>query len=161
MFYADVIKKFNSAQVKYAIVGGIAVNLHGYVRMTVDMDIILELEDKNLAKAVTIMRESGFTCKVPVDPIGLADTKTRQDWIENKNLKALNFYRKSEEVDFVIDTNVKYENVKISILSIRDIHYPIVSKEDLIKMKTGTGREKDKEDIRNLLNLIEIEKGLF
>ena len=161
MFYADVIKKFNSAQVKYAIVGGVAVNLHGYVRMTVDMDIILELEDKNLAKAVTIMRESGFTCKVPVDPIGLADTKTRQDWIENKNLKALNFYRKSEEVDFVIDTNVKYENVKISILSIRDIHYPIVSKEDLIKMKTGTGREKDKEDIRNLLNLIEIEKGLF
>lgn len=85
MFYGSIIKKFNEADVKYAIVGGVAVNLHGYIRMTSDLDIILEMEDNNIVKAISILKESGFNCKIPVDPMGLADTDVRNDWIKNKN----------------------------------------------------------------------------
>ncbi|MBO1225691.1 MAG: hypothetical protein JYX80_14815 [Candidatus Scalindua sediminis] len=114
MFYEEIIRKFNNAGVRYAIVGGVAVNLHGHIRMTADLDILLELEDNNLAKAVTTLRESGFAFKgkIPVDPMGLADSNTRSDWIKNKNMKALNFYRGTEEVDLVIDSPVKYEDAK-------------------------------------------------
>lgn len=157
MFYEEIIRKFNNAGVKYAIVGGVAVNLHGHVRMTVDLDIILEMEDNNLAKAVTILKESGFSCKIPVDPMGLADANTRNDWIKNKNLKALNFYRGAEEVDLVVVSPVKYEDAQKLIFAVKDTHYPVVSKEDLIKMKEVTGRHHDIDDIRKLKTLIELD----
>jgi hypothetical protein len=157
MFYEEVIRKFNNAGVRYAIAGGIAVNLHGHIRMTADLDILLELEDNNLAKAVTTLKESGFVCKVPVDPMGLADSNTRNDWIKNKNMKALNFYRGIEEVDLVIDSPVKYEDAKKINFAVKDINYPVVSKEDLIKMKEVTNRQHDKDDIKKLKILIDID----
>jgi Nucleotidyltransferase of unknown function (DUF6036) len=157
MFYEEIIRKLNNAGVRYAIVGGIAVNLHGHIRMTADLDIILEQEDNNLAKAVTTLKESGFVCKIPVDPLGLADSNTRNDWIKNKNMKALNFYRGIEEVDLVIASPVKYEDAQKKIFTVKDTNYPVVSKEDLIKMKEVTGRDHDKADIRRLKILIDIE----
>ena len=67
MFYEEIIRKFNNAGVRYAIVCGVAVNLHGHIRMTADLDIVLELEDNNLAKAVPIF----FKTKNPEeDPSG-------------------------------------------------------------------------------------------
>lgn len=158
MFYEEIIRKFNNADVKYAIVGGVAVNLHGHIRMTADLDIVLELEDNNLAKAVTTLKESGFVCKIPVDPMELADSDTRNDWIKNKNMKALNFYRGIEEVDLVVDSPVTYEEAEKTIFAVKDINYPVVSKEDLIKMKEVTNRHHDIDDIRKLKILIDIEQ---
>lgn len=158
MFYDNLINSFNSNGIKYAIVGGVAVNLHGYVRMTADLDIILDMEDKNIAKAVTLLKEMGFKCKIPVDPIGLADAELRKDWIVNKNMKALNFYKRIQEVDFVIDSPVKYHEANKIIIEINNVNYPIVSKNDLIKMKTKSGRHQDMEDIRKLKILLNIEK---
>ena len=45
MFYEEIIRKFNNAGVKYAIVGGVAVNLHGYIRMTADPFLIVILSN--------------------------------------------------------------------------------------------------------------------
>lgn len=53
MFYEEIIRKLNDAGVRYAIVGGMAVNLHGHIRMTADLDIILEQEDLIKMKEVT------------------------------------------------------------------------------------------------------------
>ncbi len=55
------------------LVGGIAVNLLGSLRSTADMDILLEMSDENLAKAVKILKKMGSRVKQPVDPLGLAD----------------------------------------------------------------------------------------
>ena len=57
MFYEEIIREFNNAGVMYAIVGGMAVNLHGHIRMTADLDIILEMENRNLTKVVKILIE--------------------------------------------------------------------------------------------------------
>jgi len=158
MLYEEIIRKFNNVGIKYAIVGGVAVNLHGHVRMTADLDIVLELEDTNLAKAITTLREAGFICKIPVDPMGLADSNTRNDWIKNKNMKALNFYRDTEEVDLVVDTPVKYEEAQKTVFTVRNINYPVVSKEDLIKMKEASNRHHDVDDIKKLKILIDLEQ---
>ncbi len=158
MFYEEIIRKFNNAGVKYAIVGGVAVNLHGHIRMTADLDIVLELEDNNLAKAITTLRESDFVCKIPVDPMGLADSNTRNDWIKNKNMKELNFYRDTEEVDLVVGTPVKYEEATKTIFVVKNTNYPVVSKEDLIKMKEVSNRHHDMDDIKKLKILIDIEQ---
>jgi len=48
--------------------------------------------------------------------MGLADSNTRNNWIKNKNMKALNFYRDTEEVDLVVGTLVKYFSVMKDLL---------------------------------------------
>src|SRR5437773_7639644 len=104
IFYEKILKEFNKRKVNYVIVGGIALNLLGSMRNTADLDILAEMTDKNLEKIVKILKKFGFTVKIPVDPIGIADAKTRQEWIKHKHMKALNFYRRDsfEQVDIII-----------------------------------------------------------
>lgn len=158
MFYEQIISRFNAAGVRYAIVGGVAVNLHGYVRMTTDLDILLLMEDTNIAKAIQVLMDEEFTCKIPIDPAGLADPATRQDWIENKNLKALNFYRTPQEVDIVVVSPVLFEVAEKLIFLVRGVKYPVLSIKDLIRMKAASNRAKDQEDIRQLELLQEIKQ---
>lgn len=40
IIYEDVFREFQKQKVKYVIVGGIAVNLHGLLRNTADLDIL-------------------------------------------------------------------------------------------------------------------------
>jgi predicted nucleotidyltransferase len=47
-----VIRALNDAGVRYLIAGGLAVIAHGYTRSTQDMDLILDLGEDNLSRAV-------------------------------------------------------------------------------------------------------------
>lgn len=160
MFSPDVIRRFNRAGVKFAVVGGVAVNLHRYIRMTTDLDLVLEMTDENLRKAIRILKACGYTVKVPVDPIQMADAQTRRDWIANKNLKALNFYRRGgrDQIDIIVDTPVELRDMKPKRVTVRGATYPVASKEDLIRMKRGTGRDIDARDVDQLKRLIRLEK---
>ena len=154
ILYEDVLRAFQKAKVKYVIVGGIAVNLHGFLRSTVDMDILVEMTDENLKKVVTILKGKGYRVKQPVDPMGLTDRRTRQDWIKNKNMKAFNFYKDAElkEVDIIIDSPVSYEMAKKNKVNFRtDVGpLPAISINDLLKMKKKAGRLADGIDIEQL-----------
>lgn len=119
------------------------------------MDILVEMEDENLRKIVNILKKAGYHVKQPVDPVMIADKKTRQDWIKNKNMKAFNFYkdeRTYEEVDIIIDSPVDFREAikdaleaKVSGLAIK-----VISPKNFIKMKKYSGRDKDLKDIAEL-----------
>ncbi len=109
IIYEEILKDFQKNKVKYVLVGGIALNLLGAERSTSDLDILVEMSDENLAKIVRILKKQGYGIKQPVDPMGIAHQKTRQDWIRNKHMKAFNFYKDDgfKEVDIIIDSPVK------------------------------------------------------
>jgi hypothetical protein len=46
MNYEKVFKALNKARVKYVIAGGVAVVLHGFMRLTNDLDLIVLLDAK-------------------------------------------------------------------------------------------------------------------
>ena len=50
----------NSHQVKYLLIGGYAVNYHGYPRTTADMDIWVGIQQENAEKLVAVLKEFGF-----------------------------------------------------------------------------------------------------
>jgi len=56
--YEDILREFNKKRVKYVLVGGMAFNFLGGYRNTLDMDILVELTDKNLEKLIE-MRANG------------------------------------------------------------------------------------------------------
>jgi predicted nucleotidyltransferase len=164
IFYEEIFRVFQKHKVKYVIVGGIAVNLLGGMRSTADLDILVEMSDDNLKKIVRILRDQGYRVKQPVDPMRIADIKTRKDWIEKKHMKAFNFYKEDElkEVDLIIESPVSYQEAKKSVKRIKvdDLTLPVISIDKLIEMKKKTGRAIDKLDIEELTKIKKLKKSL-
>jgi hypothetical protein len=82
MKLADVeasLRALNDAEVRYLIVGGLAVVAHGYVRATVDMDIVLDLESENVLRAMAALKEIGYRPLVPVDAAGEQKRRLSRD----------------------------------------------------------------------------------
>lgn len=154
MIYEEILRDFQKQRVRYLIVGGIALNLHGSLRSTADLDILVEMSDRNLAKIVTILLRRGYRVRQPVDPMGMADRKTREDWIRRKHMKAFNFYKDGElkEVDIIIDSPVSYgaARKKAARKRVGRISLPLISIPHLIQMKQGTGRAVDQWDVEEL-----------
>lgn len=155
ILYGEILREFQKQKVKYVLVGGIAFNLLGGSRNTLDLDILVEMTDKNLLKVVNILKKSGYSVKQSVDPIGIADSKTRQDWIKNKHMKAFNFYKGDktyEEVDIIIDSPVDFKEADKDALKInlQGLNLIVISPKKFIKMKKFSGRAKDLRDIEDL-----------
>jgi hypothetical protein len=163
ILYEEILREFQKQKVKYVLVGGIAVNLLGFLRSTVDMDILAEMSNENLRKVVGILKKQGYRVKQPVDPMGIANENIRYDWIHNKNMKAFNFYKESElkEVDIIIESPVSFAQANKTALRIKigDIILPVISIDNLIRMKKTAGREADKLDIVKLKRIKKL-KGL-
>lgn len=156
--YLAILKKLNEKGIRYIIVGGIAVNLHGIPRMTYDIDLLLDLEDKNLKRFLKLLKGWGFKPKVPVNIMDFAKKDKREEWIKNKHMKAFNLVNPAwaiSEIDIVIDSPVDYDKAykRVNHIKLQDVAIPTISIGDLIKMKKITGREQDNIDIKYLRKL--------
>ncbi len=162
ILYEEILRAFKKQKVKYVLVGGLAVNLFGFMRSTADMDMLVEMSDENLKKVVGILKKQGYRVKQPVDPMGIADARIRKDWIRNKHMKAFNFYKEDElkEVDIIIESPVSFKEAQATVFSIKvnDIILPVISLNNLIKMKQGTGRGIDALDIQELQKIKKLKK---
>ena len=162
IFYEEIFREFQKQEVKYVLVGGLAVNLLGAMRTTADMDILVEMSDDNLKKIVQILKAQGYRVKQPIDPLRIADKSTRENWIKKKHMKAFNFYKDEglKEVDIIIESPVTYEKARNDIVRIKmgDLTVPVISISKLVKMKQNTGRAVDKLDIEELTKIKRLGK---
>lgn len=156
MFYEQVFKKLNKKKVRYLIVGGIAVNLHGFPRVTGDLDIMLNLKDnKSVNGFVEVIKVLGFKPKIPVEVDDFAIPSKRKSWIEEKNMKVFSVYNPSQEIEHIdvlienlIDFDKAYKTREI--VNAGNLKVPVVSIDDLIKLKKIAGRKRDEIDIAAL-----------
>lgn len=162
IIYEKILREFNREKVKYVLVGGIAFNLLGGLRSTSDLDLLVEMSDKNLAKVVKVLKKRGYYVKQPVDPMGIADKKIREDWINNKHMKSFNFYKEDglKEVDLIIESPVSFKKAKKTVIKVNfgDITLPVISIDNLIRMKKVSNREIDRIDIKDLKKIKELKK---
>ena len=157
MFYEDVLRALQKHGVRYLIVGGAAVNLHGVPRMTGDLDLAIDMSESNIAALVDALEESGLKSSIPVDPRGLADESVRRIWREERNLKALNFQRSVQgapyrEVDILLAIPRDFDEMYASRLELvaGDLTISAISISDLIRIKEAIGRQQDLADIEAL-----------
>lgn len=151
-FLERVCAVLRSAGVSYAIVGGHAVALHGAVRGTVDVDLIVSWSKATLRKAEVALNDINLVSRLPITAEDVY--QFRDEYINNRNMIAWNFYNPkdlSEQLDLVIATDLKGKRTKRIKLSGGDIR--ILSKQDLIEMKRSSGRPQDIEDIKALERL--------
>ena len=74
------------------MVGGLAVVLHGHPRLTVDLDLVIDLEPAAARRTIEALTSLGLRPLAPVDPLGLADPARRRAWIEEKGMRVFSFY---------------------------------------------------------------------
>ncbi|MBI1819132.1 MAG: hypothetical protein HY202_01825 [Nitrospirae bacterium] len=162
MFYQDVFKAFDKRKIKYVVIGGIAINLHGAPRMTSDLDILADLNKENLSLLLETLKELGYCPRLPVSPMELLDPRIREEWKKEKNLKAFTFYHPKiqyQEVDLLLESPLSFDEInrEKTIVEAESTHIPVISIEHLIEMKRRTGREQDEADVQVLEKIRKIE----
>lgn len=149
MFLFKVCQALENADVPYAVVGGYAVALHGAVRGTVDVDIVVKWTFENLQKAEKAMRDIGLVSTLPITAKNIFDFK--KEYIENRNLIAWNFHNPSNPVQQVgLIISYDLQDASTDLIQTPFGKIKILSRKDLIAMKKKSGRPQDLEDIRAL-----------
>jgi len=147
-----VCKALGEAGVRYALVGGYAVALHGAPRGTIDIDIALRWTLDDLTRTERALNGIGLVSSLPVNARDIH--QYRDEYIQERKLVAWNFHNPSdplEQVDIIIAYDLSGKNTTTVELSMTTVH--ILSIDDLISMKRQSGRAQDLEDAAALEKL--------
>lgn len=99
-FLERVCAALQAADVDYAVAGGHAVALHGAVRGSIDVDVVLRWTKRTLERAEGGM---GLVSRLPVTAASVFDN--RDEYIHRRNMIAWNFHNprnRIEQVDILI-----------------------------------------------------------
>ncbi len=133
-------RALNREGVRYLLIGGFAVILHGLVRTTKDVDLLVDPSEEN------VHRLKKALATLPDNAVAL---------VEDRDLSSYRVVRVADEivVDLMAEAcGISYEEAIRSGTEIRrleDVEVPLASKELLIRMKE-TIRDSDRADIRFL-----------
>jgi len=151
----DLIKMLSDAKVDYVVVGGLAVALHGYQRLTMDVDVVLAMTSENLMRFIDAAKNAGLLPVIPVNIETLANPQQIEQWHREKGLLAFGLRHPdamATVIDILVRPVVAYDALRrdARLVSIGNLEVPIASIDHLIAMKEGTGRSKDQIDIAEL-----------
>ncbi|MEO8035318.1 MAG: DUF6036 family nucleotidyltransferase [Acidobacteriota bacterium] len=152
--------QLTEAGVRYLVVGGVAVVLHGYLRATADLDLVIDLSPGNVATAIDVLGRLGFHPRAPVELGAFSDAEERANWIEEKNLQVFSVWHPEIpgfELDLFVKLPFNFDEVyaRATIARLGNTDVTVASIDDLVEMKRKAGRPRDQEDIEALLALQE------
>ncbi len=164
MYYEDIFYEFNKERIRYLVCGGIALNLHGIPRMTADLDLMVDMEEKNLLKLLKILKGLGYKPKAPVKINDFLDINRRKLWKKKKNMVMFTLYnikKPYQELDMFTENPLNFDEAykRRKVIRAASLEIPTVCIEDLIEMKKRGRRKQDRTDVESLRKLKKILKG--
>ena len=158
MFIQELLQALGVAKVRYCIVGGVAVNLHGVPRMTYDLDLVVVPEVADLRETEAVLVKLGLKARIPVSLQDFADREHRERMREERNLIAVTFTDPGNplrEVDVLVAPPLDPVEIleRSVVLSLSGTEVRIASIDDLIAMKRASGRPQDSDDVAHLERL--------
>ena len=155
MFYLDLFGALARHRVRYVVVGGLALNLHGVERATMDVDLAVALDTTNVEAAIDAFEELGLVPVAPVKIQEARDPETLRRWGREKNRVVFGLRPgkgAGPTVDCLIDPAVPFATLVANAIAkaIGELTIPIASIDDLIALKRAAGRAIDLADIEAL-----------
>jgi len=123
------------------IVGGYAVNIHGYVRNTGDLDVWIASDAKNADRVVEALLAFGFD---------VLDVKPELFLGENRIVQMGSEPEKIEIITSVDGLTWTKAQPNIRDVMIDGVPVRVISLDDLITNKRASGRLRDQEDLERL-----------
>ena len=153
-----LLTELSAAGVRYLVVGGVAVVLHGYARSTSDLDVVIDLEPENVERALRLFENRGFRPRPPVALRSFADAAERHRWIREKNLQVFTLWHPELPffaVDIFVTEPFPFDEAyqRTARARVGESIVTVASIDDLIAMKRVAGRAQDAMDIEILLEL--------
>lgn len=151
-----IVRALNEAGVRYLIAGGLAVNAHGYMRFTKDVDIVLRLVPGNIMRAFQSLGQLGYKPNVPVTADQFADDALRNSWIKDNGMQVLQLWsdtHRETPIDIFVSEPFDFEGEYHNALAkplYGSLEVRFVSIPTLIQMKQAADREQDRIDIAHL-----------
>jgi hypothetical protein len=147
-----VLVALSDAGVEYLVVGGVAVVLHGHLRATADLDLVIRLEPSNVRRAIQVLTGIGLRPRPPVPAEAFADEQQRENWITTKNMLVFSMWDPSDptfDVDLFVREPFDFEAAyqRRFEAQIGPALATIVGLEDLLALKRAAGRPQDIADI--------------
>lgn len=163
MLFEPIFEALNADGVRYVVVGGLATVLHGFARLTADIDLMVDLDPVETRKAIAALTRLGLTPRAPVDPMHFTDPDIREAWVRDKGMRVFSLWDPAQpmrEVDLFVENPVDFEEVyaRSELVPITRTAVRIASIADLVALKRLAGRRQDLEDIEALLQIEEARR---
>lgn len=141
--FRDFLSALNKNEVRYILVGGFAVILHGYPRTTGDMDIWVERSPENYQRIKKAFLEFGMS----------VFDMTEENFLSHPNWDVFTYGIPPVAIDLMIQVKgLDFETCFANAVLFEDDNVKIrtIHRNDLLKAKKQAGRAKDITDIENL-----------
>jgi hypothetical protein len=154
--FEAVARVLDDAGVRYLVAGGLAVIAHGYLRLTVDIDLVIALDADNILAAFRALAREGYRPTVSITAEQFADPEQRARWRAEKDMRVLNFFSDrypETSIDVFVydpfDFETEYQQA-LTTEVLPTLPTQFVSIPALIRMKEAAGRSRDLDDIQHL-----------
>ncbi len=156
--FQAVMEGLHRHEVRFLLVGGMAVVAHGYGRMTYDIDLVIQLTPANIRRAFEALAQLDFRPRIPVTVDEFSDPRNRERWAREKGMIVLNFFSGKDDpcaIDLFIREPFLFDETfaKAVPSAVNGIPFRYVDLNTLIQMKRTAGRPVDLEDVRHLEQL--------
>lgn len=141
--HADFLAALHRHDVQYLIVGGHAVGIHSEPRATKDLDIFIKADTKNSVALFRALAEFGAPLAGITPEDFIADTSALYQVGVPPGRIDLLF-----QIDGVSFDSAWGHRVDATLLNDTPVHF--ISKDDLIRNKTASGRLQDRADVEKL-----------
>ena len=135
-----VFESFQKHNVKYVVIGGIAVVLYGVPRATFDLDILIESTPNNARRLLDALLEAGM---------GTASLANVDEILSNE----ITIFKDRVRIDVQTSTpGLRFQDAwkRRETMEYQGQSFYVTSLEDLISSKRAAGRDVDLEDARLL-----------
>jgi hypothetical protein len=151
----ELLQALSDEQVQYVLVGGLAVQLHGFLRSTFDIDLVLAMNDENLSRFIAVAQRYGLVPVIPVPIDSLRNASLIEQWHREKGMLAFALREPhigGSVVDVLVRSDVPYDRLAANAVAgeLFGRKVWIASIDDLLIMKRIANRPKDQLDIAAL-----------
>ena len=162
--FEEFLAYLDEANVRFVVVGGVAVVIQGYARLTADLDLVIDLDESNVHRAMDAVTARGLRPVVPVNAHDFANEAIRREWIETRNLEVFSMRDERNPlltVDFFAREPIPFEELwsRADQVTLAGRTIRVASIEDLIRMKRAVARTQDTIDIERLEEIARRRRG--
>lgn len=153
----SLFRDLNDRGGRYVVVGGLAVVLHGHLRATGDIDLVVDLARDQVDRTLAALEGAGFQPYVPVNSTDFADPVKRAEWVSEKGMMVFSLRPRSgvPMVDLFLEHPMPFEELwtRSVVVNLRGVPVRIASIDDLIALKRQAGRPEDLTDAEALIEI--------
>jgi hypothetical protein len=149
--HKHLLRRLIDFKVDFILIGGYAVNFHGYNRATGDMDVWLKPDNENRSKFIGYLKAEGFD----------EESLLRISETDFTKHAAFHIGEKPLQVDFItIISGVSFleADQQKQLLPLGDSFIPVLHLDHLILSKITSNRLKDKLDVEELQKIMQLKK---